>query len=250
MHFFKKGNKKFSQSLVLLSVFLFVGVVFLVNYDEEKTLALNPSVEVGLFSTSPSGESGGFAIPASKGSPHYGQGGYYGQSSYYSQGSYVPPPTFGNNCSGSLNEGGSCTLSWSCFSSISSSGVNFSTGGETSGSAEVSPTATTEYTVICSSGGQTSQTITVFDPELSISANPERIRSGETSVISWSATDVDSCSVSEDNPNITDSFSGLSGSQTTSALGQETTYTLSCSTEAGSVSSTVTVELLPLFQEF
>jgi hypothetical protein len=56
--------------------------------------------------------------------------------------------------------------------------------------------------------------------------------------------------VTENNPSVTDSWSGTSGSQVTSALNEETTYTLNCTTEAGSISESVVIRLLPTFEEF
>ena len=91
---------------------------------------------------------------------------------------------------------------------------------------------------------------TVLNPSLSISASPTLVQAGGTSTITWSASSVNTCSVSEDNPDFADSWSGTSGSETTSGLTAQTTYTLNCTTDGGSVSQSVTINLVPIFQEF
>ncbi|MFC1732230.1 hypothetical protein ACFL6I_18130 [candidate division KSB1 bacterium] len=146
--------------------------------------------------------------------------------------------------------GESITLTWSCVDSTSSSGVNFSTGDAVSGSVVVSPADTTDYTVICSNGGEKVITVTVINPELSITATPSLLQSGDTSEIAWTATNVNSCSISEDSSVITDSWSGASGTQTSSPIVEETIYTITCQTDASDVSENVTVRLVPIFQEF
>ncbi|PIT91314.1 hypothetical protein COU17_00785 [Candidatus Kaiserbacteria bacterium CG10_big_fil_rev_8_21_14_0_10_49_17] len=187
------------------------------------------SVEVGVAATSPHGD--GYVIPASCGSPHTGD--------------LCTPPTF--NCSpDAINEGAAITCSWQCDSSTSSAGVNFSTGGATSGSVNLTPNTSTTYTVQCSNGGQASESVTVLNPDLSITATPVQVRFGDTSTIVWEATEVNSCSVT--GPNF--SASGTSGSQGTGSVTQESTYTLSCSTDGGTVSESVTIRLIPAFEEF
>src|SRR3989344_1590151 len=219
--------KAWIPTLFALALLLVIATPFLFLSVPTADRAVQ-SVEYNLAVQSPSGSSGGFIIPAS--CPSYA----------HSPGECDPPPpappsfsasggSAGGSGSGSgtsINEGGSATLTWACADSSSSSGVNFSTGGAVSGSAVVTPADTTEYTVICSNGGQASVTVTVLHPTLSITATPSLLRVGETSQISWSATAVNSCSISEDNPDFADSWSGTSGTQTTSALTGQPTYTL------------------------
>lgn len=238
-----------SRQLIFSLIILFVLLVPFISLDllsQYSGLDESISVELGMSSPSPSGETGGTIIPASCGSPHSGD--------------LCTPPTFygtshstlgATGSSISVNSGESATLSWTCATpSSSSSGINFSTGGSTSGSADVTPDSTTTYTIICSNGGQGSTTVTVLDPVMSITAGPSLIQSGDTSSISWSATNVNSCSVGEDNASITDSWSGTSGTQVSSVIAEQTVYTLTCLTDAGAVSQSVTVRLVPVFQEF
>jgi chitodextrinase len=55
-----------------------------------------------------------------------------------------------------INLGQSTTLTWSSTNASSCTGVNFATGGLTSGSVKVSPGATTTYRVTCNKAGSTS----------------------------------------------------------------------------------------------
>lgn len=171
------------------------------------------------------------------------------------------PPTFtgtGGSSGGSdglgsdvsINLGDSSTLTWECVDSTSSTGVNFSTGSAASGSTDVSPTVTTSYTLTCSNNGEGIVKVNVIDPVISITATPPLLRLNETSVIEWTTSSVNSCSVSEDNPDFVDSWSGTSGTQTTSPITGETIYTLSCQTDGGSVSENTKVRLIPTFKEF
>ncbi len=145
-----------------------------------------------------------------------------------------------------INEGDGVDLSWACSYSSSSSGVNFSTGGATSGQVTLTPEDTTSYTAVCSNGGQGSVDVTVLHPDLSISASPELVQEDETSTITWSASAVNSCAVT--GPNF--SAAGLSGSQVTAPVTGESTYSLVCFTDAGPVNETVRVRIVPQFDEF
>lgn len=192
------------------------------------------SSELAVREYSPRGVEGGAVVPASCPSFAHVSG-------------QCTPPSFSTN-DAAINNGESTNLTWSCPSGVntSSSGVNFSTGGALSGSTSVSPSNTTSYTVVCNSSGSSANlTVTVYNPSLTISASPTRVRSGNASIITWSASSVDSCSVS--GPGI--SASGLSGSQSTGGLTNQSTYTLTCTTEGGSISASVIVTIAPAFEE-
>ena len=239
MHAYKQN----AVQLVLLLAILSLVIIWGSGQPFLGGFTTSDSIEVGIATQSPLGERGGFAIPAS--CPSYA----------HNPGECTPPSFTATSGSGSgsnvyINEGGSATLEWSGVSSSSCSGVNFSTGGAVSGSAEVTPSSTTQYTVICSNGGEASVTVTVLHPDLSITATPSLLQSGDTTSIAWSASSVNSCSVSEDNSGITDSWSGTSGTQISSPITEQTIYTLSCVTDGGAVAESVTVSLIPIFQEF
>jgi len=87
-------------------------------------------------------------------------------------------------------------------------------------------------------------------PTASIQAVPSLVNSGQTAQVSWSSTNVTSCSVSEDNPTIDDAWSGETGARTTSGIRQETTYTLVCIGNNGQqVTDSATVKVAPKTQE-
>lgn len=149
--------------------------------------------------------------------------------------------------------GQAVTLAWSCPAppyTESQGDSHYSTGGALSGNATVNPTQTTTYNLYCKFGNnQTSRsaTVTVAQPNLSITAVPTRVQKGRTATVSWSATNVTagSCHVSG-----TDgaSWTGASGSQTP-VINASVIYTLACSVPSGPVSKSVTVGIVPVFQE-
>jgi hypothetical protein len=76
-------------------------------------------------------------------------------------------------------------------------------------------------------------------PIVSINANPVSVSSGQTSTLTWSATNANSCSASG-------GWAGnkaLSGSEPTPAITATTTFTLTCSNASGSSSAATTVTL-------
>ncbi len=82
-------------------------------------------------------------------------------------------------------------------------------------------------------------TATASLPAVQISANPTAVASGQTSTLTWSATNATSCTASG-------GWAGtkaLSGSETTAAITTATTYTLTCSNASGSSSAAATVTI-------
>ena len=146
-----------------------------------------------------------------------------------------------------INEGGAVTMSFACVNSTSSSGLNFSTGGAAEGSVSINPLDSTTFTVVCSNGGRSSVEVTVLHPVLEITADPIQIRSGRESLITWSATNVDSCNVTGTNGFFA---TGLSGSQPSNPIILQSIFTLTCENIAGTLSKNVTVYLIPEFREF
>jgi hypothetical protein len=184
----------------------------------------------------------------------YYQSGYYSQSYYqsYYQSTYGPPPPTFNCTPSSLTPGGSSTCTWSCpAGSTGSAGTNLSTGGAVSGNVVVRPTDTTQYTVQCTiPGGPTSanQTVTVTGMSLSLSANPTRVRAGNASTITWSATQASSCTLT--GPSVSTSCSSLatcasSHNTSTGALSTASRYTLTCQGASGARSASVLVNIIP-----
>ena len=173
----------------------------------------------------------------------------------YSQGSY--PPTYSQSSYGStdptitgtpnpIDPGGTVTITWSDPEGRSCAGIGFSTGGASSGSVQVTPADTTNYGVQCGSD-QVTVTIVVTNPVLTIGATPARVRSGSASSISWSATNVTSCTLT--GTGVSTSCSGAAcasaHNNSTGALSAQTVYTLACQTGVGGRSATATVFITP-----
>jgi len=87
-------------------------------------------------------------------------------------------------------------------------------------------------------------------PTGALTLTPSLIIPGQTVVVSWDIDDATSCTVTENNPDISDTWNTTTGSETSSALNQATTYTLSCSgLEGTSFSASATVSFRPDWQE-
>jgi len=80
-------------------------------------------------------------------------------------GNALPPPepiTFFEPLASSIVRGSETTLNWTSSNAVSCTGTNFSTDGETRGSAVVSPDETTTYTLTCiSPSGTTAEDVVV-----------------------------------------------------------------------------------------
>lgn len=98
----------------------------------------------------------------------------------------------------------------------------------------------------CSGGGCLPPPV----PSGNITASPVLVHRGDTSQISWTAHNVTSCTVTENNADINDSWTGASGTRTSSPLHQQTIYTLSCTGIDGShFTDSVTVNVIPIENE-
>ena len=149
-----------------------------------------------------------------------------------------------------IDQGQSSTLSWNSTNATSCTGTGFSTGSATVGNVSTGPLTQnpTNYSVTCTgSGGSATdnESITVLQPTASISGNPTRAQTGTLSQIIWSASQVNGCTVS--GPGL--SSSSLSGAQSVQ-INSQSTFTITCATNGSPVTSSVTVNVIPLFQEF
>lgn len=80
-----------------------------------------------------------------------------------------------------------------------------------------------------------------------ITANPELLRSGNTTEVRWQGVEVTSCTVTGTNG---DSWSGTAGQETSSPIEASTTYTLDCTAfNDTQVQDSVDVNIIPEFQE-
>jgi hypothetical protein len=87
------------------------------------------------------------------------------------------------------------------------------------------------------------------EPSLNISARPLLVRENQTTTITWTADNVESCTVRGGNGD--GPWYDESGSYDTSPIHGETTYTLTCEADDGSTpTDSVTVRIIPTWQEF
>ena len=74
---------------------------------------------------------------------------------------------------------------------------------------------------------------------IAIKVTPTLIRPNATVTVEWGTQDTTSCTVTENNVSINDTWPGTSGSQTSSPLNTTTTYTINCDSGALVQSATV-----------
>ena len=170
-----------------------------------------------------------------------------------------PPPTsptatLSTNPS-TVDSGEACSLFWSSTNATSCTGVGFSTGGAIAnppgGVSTGALTITTNYQMTCTGAGGTSApavaTCTVNQPEVEISADPERVITGGISTIIWSSTNTGPCI--ESGPGLSSNTN--SGSQSVVVTGQQI-YTITCESLDGGTTKTksAVVNATSQFQEF
>ena len=169
-----------------------------------------------------------------------------------------------------IDSGQSSTLTWSSTNAASCTAAGgFSTGNATSGSVSVGPLTTTQnYQISCTGPGGSANsniaTVTVRVPTVTISAAPDRVASGGggggsggTTTVSWSATNVNACTITRNGvawQSLTsDASRTISGSAPDTVTAQ-TTYVISCTNNASSsaIAATATqiVNIVPSFSEF
>lgn len=110
-------------------------------------------------------------------------------------------------------------------------------------------TETTTYQLCCAfvSGvcGPTVQlTITVMDPFVELTAQPLRVRSGDTSIISWRTRDVKNCVIARNGS----PYKKSSGER--DIITTQTTYTITCNTNSRPITKTIRVNVVPFYEEF
>lgn len=197
--------------------------------------------------TSGSGSTGGLTTTSTFTLSCTGPGGTRSDSVTIQVGQPASPTLTLNASSSTIQEGGSATLSWTSenASDCTASG-GWSGNRGPNGSASVSPQATTTYGLTCSGdGGSVSDSVAITvepasstAPVVSLSLADGTIEAGQTTSLSWSASDATACTASG-------GWSGsraLSGNQSVAPT-QTTTYTLSCTGDGGTdtASATLTV---------
>lgn len=145
-----------------------------------------------------------------------------------------------------IERGDVSTLSWN-VSGADSITISPTVGTvSATGTAEVSPTTTTSYTLrATNSAGTSSRTVTVYvreDPAGApligrFNANPARITPGQTSTLSWVIVGADTVTIDQGIGDV------APNSSTSVAPDATTTYTLTASNAAGTSTRSVTVEV-------
>jgi PKD repeat protein len=168
-----------------------------------------------------------------------------------------PPPSIGFFLASpsSIAPGASSTLTWSVTGAATVSLIADTGSGPgpvTGSSYTVSPTATTTYTLIAANtaGITVSQSVTVAvvtpAPAIpSFTANPAVIDRGGATTLSWSVQNAETVSIA--------GIGVVSGNSVTVSPSATTTYTLTASNAAGTVSANVQVAVnvpLPVVQSF
>lgn len=144
-----------------------------------------------------------------------------------------------NSCTGAVRQ----LCSYGCTSGACNC-VNICSGNNVVNSCTGSVVQSCSY--ICSSGA----CVAPPPPTVTFQVTPVLLKSGRTAVATWSSAYTTACTVTEDNPNITDSWTGTSNTRTTSAITEQTTYRLSCTgLDTSVVTRSVTVNIVPTWQE-
>jgi len=145
---------------------------------------------------------------------------------------------------GNIRSGESVILMWACRDGArTATGENFDTEDAVLGSIRTQPTEDTTYTINCLSDTEgventaTSCTIHIVEPELTITATPINVPYGDTTAITWNATDVNSCTVTSD-AHFGFSRTGTTGDITSPSITKDTTFTLTCEAKNGLLEKT------------
>ena len=146
-----------------------------------------------------------------------------------------------------VSSGGSATLSWNTTNAASCTASGSWSGSKSvpAGSQSTGPLTTSQgYALNCASaaGNPCSDTANVtvsglLTPNADIAANPTTIPYNTASMISWTSSNVDSCTVSPTG------WTGTSGNYSSGNLTSSQTYTLNCTGPSGAASDAVTVNV-------
>jgi hypothetical protein len=144
----------------------------------------------------------------------------------------------------SIMAGNASTLTWSSANAVSCEIQPGIGTVDPSGSISVSPTQTTAYTITATGPGGTATantTVTVrHPPTVSLSASPETIHMGESSVLTWNSSHADHAIIDHGIGSV-----ALNGSTTISPA-ETTTYTITVSGPGGIATVSTTVNVIPL----
>lgn len=144
----------------------------------------------------------------------------------------------------SIQSGSASQLAWSSTNATSCAASGAWTGARaTSGTLSTGAlTSNASYTLSCTgAGGSASQTasitVSAAAPTLTLTASPTSVQSGSASQLTWSTTNVTSCTAS----GAWTGAKGTSGTQSTGALTTNSSFALACAGPGGNVSQTASV---------
>ncbi|QSH39160.1 hypothetical protein JXR01_02535 [Candidatus Kaiserbacteria bacterium] len=130
-------------------------------------------------------------------------------------------------------------IMWACrdgaYTTVSE---NFDSVGETIGTVRVQPTEDTTYTIECVNDlvdvadTTASCVVNVAEPVLTFSADSLSIDRGDSIVLSWTTTDVNSCLLTSDT-HLGFTRRGIEGQVKTPAILRDTIFRLTCESESG-----------------
>ncbi len=158
----------------------------------------------------------------------------------------VPPSVSLSASPSAIDAGQIATLTWSSQDASScTAGGGWSGGKSLSGSEQISPTTSTNYTLSCDgSGGSASASVTVQvngtptpSPIVNFSAADSVVADGGMTSLTWSSQNADTCTASG-------GWSGaknLADSEQIGPITAATTYTLSCTGAGGTAIEMLTV---------
>ncbi len=107
----------------------------------------------------------------------------------------------------------------------------------------------TAFNITCenSTGASDSATVTIFvhgnEPIVTLTADKEKVPFGGKTVLRWESKNADTCRATAGTPNWISSGKALKGSTSTGALEEETTFTITCSNDAGDTDASYTVKV-------
>lgn len=154
-----------------------------------------------------------------------------------------------------IDQGQSTTLSWNSNNASSCTGTGFLAGG-TSGSRStgiINTPGISTYQLICSGlGGDSSPrfaSVTVLSPSVSISSADPRVSVNTQTTITWSASQVVSCTISGPGLSRTD-YAETPTSQNVT-ISSQSVFTITCQTNGGqTVTGTAIVNVTSSLREF
>ena len=167
------------------------------------------------------------------------------------------PPTVdlkanGSDGSTTIDSGTAATLSWSSTNATSCSASGDWSGSKPPNNSESTGnlTSTRFYSITCSnSAGSANDSVVVnvrtqvADPTVTLIANPSSVLSGNQSILIWASNNATSCFTSG-GPWVTTGTKNISGSEATTVLTQNTTFSITCQNSVGrmaTANATVTV---------